>query len=90
MIGATNHPRYALRASIVVACIGFFLLSIHIADCLGQYRTYDYILGLVNGPVVVPSHASPVERLSGSADKVIVVAKLEKEDTEWIKDYLPE
>ena len=79
--------RVALKVALVVSFVLLVLLVRHFADILGQYRTPEYIWSSLrndNGLSATPmSLASP-------EDKIIVLAKLEKEDTEWVKDLLPE
>lgn len=83
----TTRSRYALTASIFIVFVVSVLLVIHVADILGQYRTYEYVVGLVFDSEVSPQ-AIAAQPIVG--DKIIIVAKVENENTDWIEDLLPE
>lgn len=103
-VRTTGPTRYALTSAVLVFAIGAVLLVLHFADLLGQYRTYDYALALWhqkwNAPASLPVHGLKETGLSRTADagnttsvagdKVIVMAKVADENTDWVRDYLPE
>lgn len=86
----STRSRYALTASIFVVVVASVLLVIHLADILGQYRTIEYVVGLTIGQGIARQHVAVPNQQPIVGDKVIVVARLESEDTDWIKDFLPE
>lgn len=78
--------RFAICASALLF-FSLYLLEAHLQDLCNQYRAGAYLVDWLdrNGPV----HSSP----SGDTtpgDKVIVMAKLEEEDTNWVEEELPE
>ncbi|GKZ17705.1 hypothetical protein AbraCBS73388_010022 [Aspergillus brasiliensis] len=82
------------RPSRFQVCIGIFclipliLLGNHLEDLCDQYRAQEYILDWLSfnqaNQERIPS--PPVR----TADKVIVVAQLQNERTEWIEQELPD
>lgn len=77
--------RNAPRVVAAVACFLFILLLLHLVDILGQYRAYDYLLASVTSSPLLASN-----RGSALQDKIIVMAKLEREDTSWVEEMVPE
>lgn len=75
---------------VFVGLIGLVFLALHMIDILGQYRTYDYIFELLRDPVIPSSNVATANLRPELEDKIIVVAKLQREDTDWIKEFLPE
>ncbi|GAB7350697.1 hypothetical protein MBLNU459_g1256t1 [Dothideomycetes sp. NU459] len=85
----STRTRYALKASFLIAFVGFVLLVNHIVDLLGQYRIFDYVLGLAGRrPVTDPLSVAVANQRPAATDQIVVVAKLEREDTEWMKELL--
>jgi hypothetical protein len=64
-----------------------YLLEAHLEDLCNQYRAGAYLVDWLdrNGAVPNPTYAH-----STVGDKVIVMAKLEEEHTEWVEQELPE
>ena len=85
-----RYPRRTMAVLVFVGLIGLVFLALHMVDILGQYRTYDYVFELLRDPVVPSSDIAAANLRPESDDKIIVVAKLEKEETDWIKEFLPE
>ena len=81
--------RLAVSASFVVIIL-LLLLKHHLEDLWGQYRVGMYIAtswknSFKHGTV------QDTARFQGKlGDKVIIMAKLEQEDTDWVSDELPE
>lgn len=75
---------------VFVGLIGLVFPVLHMVDILGQYRTYDYIFELLRDPVIPSSGVATANLRPELEDKIIVVAKLQREDTDWIKEFLPE
>lgn len=81
--------RLALRlalGSCLVILIPFFLLIRHLLDLGNQYNVTAYIQSsfLSSAQDKVP----PIPAKPG--DKIIIMAKLEAEDTSWVAEYLPD
>lgn len=84
-------PRRIMAILLFFGLIGLVFLALHAVDLLGQYRTYDYVFELLRDPVIPSSDVATANlRPEEPEDKIIVVAKLEKEETDWIKEFLPE
>ncbi|KAJ6070232.1 hypothetical protein N7467_011551 [Penicillium canescens] len=64
-----------------------YLLEAHLEDLCNQYRAGAYLVDWLdrNGAVPNPTYAD-----STMGDKVIVMAKLEEEHTEWVEQELPD
>ena len=81
--------RFAITA-FALLLIPLFLLQSHIRDIWDQYSIGSYVgSSWVNtfGHEEVESHRT----FTGDVgDKVIIMAKLEEEDTSWVKEHLPE
>lgn len=71
----------------VLLLFSLYLLEAHLQDLYNQYRAGAYLVDWLdrNGPI---HNAAPGEVTPG--DKVIVMAKLEEEDTTWVEEELPE
>ena len=81
--------RFALSA-FALAAILLVLLKSKIEDVWDQYNAGDYIASSWNNNLGYgKAHTSP-PKASGVGDKVIIMAKLEKEDTNWVDLHLPE
>jgi hypothetical protein len=78
--------RIALCASLLL-CFSLWLLESHLQDLCNQYRAGSYLVEWLDlqesGPAPTASDGTP-------GDKVIVMAKLEEEHTEWVEEELPE
>lgn len=79
-----------LRFAICLTLLLFFslyLLEAHLQDLCNQYRAGAYLVDWLdrNGP----AH-SPASGYNTPGDKVVVMAKLEEEHTEWVEEELPE
>lgn len=75
-------------ALCIVSLIVFslYLLEAHIQDICNQYRAGAYLVEWwyhKSGSNVPAHHGTP-------DDKVIVMAKLEEENTDWVGEELPE
>lgn len=80
-----SGTRIALCAASVIV-LSLYLLEAHIQDICNQYRAGAYLVEwwYHKSESIVPAHhATP-------NDKVIVMAKLEEEDTDWVGEELPE
>lgn len=76
-------------AGFCVSCLVLFslyLLETHLQDICNQYRAGAYVVNWLdrNGTTSSP-HGDTTP-----GDKVIVMAKLEEEHTEWVEEELPE
>ena len=81
--------RFALSASVLLIILLLFLKS-HLEDLWSQYSVGSYIshswrntfqYGIVDNNPAFGGEPG---------DKVIVMAKLEKENTDWVTEHLPE
>lgn len=81
--------RFFVTASLV-AILPLLLLKNHLQDLSDQYNVNAYIHASLRNSF----HDGKVEYHTPFAgkvgDKVIIMAKLEKEDTEWVAANLPE
>ena len=78
--------RQAIILFSCVTAIGLILLGRHLSDLADQYSAGSYILDsldLNRNDTIHPPAVPP-------GDKVIVMARLEEEDTNWVEEYLPE
>ena len=81
--------RFALSASALAAIL-LVLLKGKIEDIWDQYSVGDYIQSSWNNELgYEKAHSSPAQA-SDVGDKVIIMAKLEKEDTDWVGQHLSE
>lgn len=77
------------QAIILLSCItaiGLIFLGRHLGDLADQYSAGSYLIDTldlkINGTIPPPAAAV--------GDKVIVMARLEEEDTGWVEEHLPE
>lgn len=76
-------------AGLGVSCLilfSLYLLEAHLQDICNQYRAGAYVINWLD-------RNDSASRPSGDTtpgDKVIVMAKLEEEDTKWVEEELPE
>lgn len=73
------------KVVVIITVVVLILVAAHIFDLLAQYRTYDYFLASVSKQQSIASAIG-----SFLPDKVIVIGKLENEDTSWVERMLPE
>lgn len=79
--------RIALCA-ILLAGITLYLLGGHLLDLGDQYRAGAYLNDWWNSNDIQYSQIESQQ--SSPGDKMIVMAKLEEEHTEWVEEELPE
>ncbi|KAJ5512609.1 hypothetical protein N7463_002161 [Penicillium fimorum] len=76
-------------AGFCVLCLVLFslyLLEAHLQDICDQYGAGSYVINWLDRNGTAPSPHSEI--IPG--DKVIVMAKMEEEPTEWVEDELPD
>lgn len=76
-------------AGFCVSCLVLFslyLLEAHLQDICNQYRAGAYVVNWLDRNDTTSSpHGNTTP-----GDKLIVMAKLEEEDTKWVEEELPE
>ncbi|OQD74334.1 hypothetical protein PENDEC_c011G05795 [Penicillium decumbens] len=77
-----------LRLALCVTSLllfSLYLLEVHLQDICNQYRAGAYLVDWLdrNGPI-----HRPAENYTTPGDKVIVMAKLEEEPTDWVEEQL--
>jgi hypothetical protein len=79
--------RVAGSCVVCVLLFTLYLLEAHLQDLCNQYRAGAYVIDWLdrNGAA-----SSPVRGEITPGDKVIVMAKLEEEPTDWVEEQLPE
>lgn len=77
-----------LRVFFVLVTVGLIPLIIHLHDLSDQYGVVDYFTFSVLSAVEKRPHRS--QAVDKAGDKIIVMAKLEQEDTSWVVEELPE
>lgn len=78
-----------VRSALCLTAIGALLLIAHFQDLGDQYGVVDYFTFAVsNVKSNRPHESKPIDQTT--EDKVIVMAKMEQEDTSWVADELPE
>ncbi|PWY72921.1 hypothetical protein BO70DRAFT_381708 [Aspergillus heteromorphus CBS 117.55] len=81
------NARVALCASLSLL-IPLYLLKVHLEDLCDQYHAGAYMIDWLDlGP---PTRGRPHFHNVAQGDKVIVMAKLEEEHTEWVEQELPD
>lgn len=68
--------------------IPLYLVKVHLEDFCHQYRAGTYLVDWTKSryfPQTVPTLPN-----GQTGDKIIVMAKLEEEHTEWVEEELPE
>lgn len=74
---------------LVILILPFVLLSRHLLDLGNQYRAFSYFqTSLKNSFSQTLSKYPPAVSVEAD-DKVVVIAKLESEDTDWVAKELP-
>lgn len=80
--------RLCLSSLILLFLISLFLWT-YISDLSDQYNVGAYIrTSLERLTLELPHRQPPVGALVG--DKIIVMAKMEEDDTSWVNEELPE
>lgn len=77
--------RFIFGASVILF-IPLFLLVRKLHEVWDQYNVPAYIQSSLRHGIA----EQPQAIIGEVGDKVIVMAKLEKEDTSWVAEYLPE
>jgi len=77
--------RILLGASLILL-IPLFFLSRHLLDLWDQYNGSAYMWASISHGT--QGRSPPIPAIPG--DKIIVMAKLEQENTDWVAEYLPE
>ena len=77
--------RFLLGAALIIL-VPLFILTRLLLDLCNQYNVSEYIRTFINHGV--QGDPPPIPAKPG--DKIIVMAKLEHENTEWVAGYLPE
>lgn len=87
MITMKGGLRFALCASLLLL-FSLYLLEAHLKDICSQYRAGAYLVDWLdrNGAAQRPT----VGNVPVPGDKVIVMAKLQEEPTDWVQEELPE
>jgi hypothetical protein len=81
-----RRPARFLFGASIILLIPFFLLIRKLDEIWIQYNVPAYIQSSIeHGALEQPP---PLPGAIG--DKIIVMAKLEEEDTSWVAEYLPE
>lgn len=81
--------RQTLRLSLaacLILLIALFFLTRKVLDTWDQYSISSYIRASINHGAQAEAPTIPGE----PGDKIVVMAKLEQEDTNWVEEYLPE
>lgn len=79
-----GNIRLALICVSSLLLFSLYLLEAHLQDLCNQYRAGAYMVAwLDRNGASTPTYTTP-------GDKVIVMAKLEEEHTEWVAQELPE
>ena len=77
--------RFIFAGSIILL-ISFFLLVRKLNEVWDQYNVPGYIQSSLRHGIA----GQPPDISGEVGDKIIIMAKLEKEDTSWVAEYLPE
>lgn len=78
--------RFAICISVMLI-FSLYLLEAHLQDIVNQYRAGAYVVEWLNRNDVIKK---PVPFNGTPGDKVIVMAKLAEEHTDWVQEELPE
>lgn len=82
-----------LRFAVCVGAVLFFalyLLEAHLQDLCNQYRAGAYLWNWIDESIPGSSSEQPPRLIGEPGDKIIVMAKLEEEYTDWVEEELPE
>lgn len=78
--------RFAICISLLLI-FSLYLLEAHLQDICNQYRAGAYLAEWLNRNEATQK---PIPIYGTPGDKVIVMAKLAEEHTEWVQEELPE
>lgn len=81
--------RFALPASIVVSIL-CYVLHIKIDQLWDQYNAPAYAWAALQNTFLDSELDNPPPMPGKVGDKVIIMAKTESEDTDWVAEDLPE
>lgn len=85
----SSSLKTVVRVILCLTAVGAILLVAHVQDLGDQYGVVDYFtFSVLNVKPNRPDQQRPVGHVAG--DKVIVMAKMEHEDTSWVTTELPE
>ncbi|KAJ5146039.1 uncharacterized protein N7515_000603 [Penicillium bovifimosum] len=79
-------------AGFCVVCVlvfALYLLEAHLQDLCNQYRAGAYMIDWLDR-IHNGAASNPVGGVTTQGDKVIVMARLEEEPTDWVEQHLPE
>ncbi|KAF9894083.1 hypothetical protein FE257_009056 [Aspergillus nanangensis] len=76
-----------ILCAVVALLVPFYLLKVHLEDLCNQYRAGAYLIDWLN---YNDPHDAANSHHDPPGDKVIVMAKLEEENTQWVEEELPE
>ncbi|KAJ5113851.1 hypothetical protein N7456_002385 [Penicillium angulare] len=82
-----------MRIILCVGCILFFalyLLEAHLQDLSNQYRAGAYLWDWLDDRIPGSSSEKQPPYIGEPGDKVVVMAKLEEENTNWVEEELPD
>lgn len=81
--------RTALAVVVALALLMLFVLDTIIKDSWHKYNVNNFVYSSVAEALHYDLDTyNPTEENSG--DKIVIMAKLEAEDTEWVAEKLPE
>jgi hypothetical protein len=85
----SNTFKTVVRFVLCLGAVGAILVLAHFQDLGDQYRVVDYFTFAVSNVTPKrPNQQKPSGKIPG--DKVIVMAKMEHEDTSWVAEELSE
>ncbi|KAH8433245.1 DUF3431 domain-containing protein [Aspergillus melleus] len=73
---------------LLVLLVPLYLIKAHLEDLCDQYRAGAYLVNWLD--IESPEYEDVLPKHHLSSDKVIVMAKLEEEPTEWVEAELPD
>ncbi|KAJ5381822.1 uncharacterized protein N7496_004250 [Penicillium cataractarum] len=79
--------RFALCASLLLV-FSLYLLEAHLKDICSQYRAGAYLVDWINRNGA--ARLATVGNVPVPGDKVIVMARLQEEPTDWVQEELPD
>jgi hypothetical protein len=84
-----NTFKACLRLVLFILAVGSIFLIAHLVDLGDSYGVVDYLsFSIAQWNLKRPYHHKPATSTVG--DKIIVMAKMEHEDTSWVEEELPE
>lgn len=83
--------RFAI-CGLMLLLFPLYLLKVHLEDLCNQYRAGAYLTEWYHSryPSDAPQRWKTPSPGEPNDDKVIVMAKLEEESTDWVQEELPE